>query len=93
MFFINFSFFVVLFCILILLATLLPVDLEPVMGPFRTDCAGPPSGFADDKSWLSPQKISPSSASVVHPLCLPIPVIMLQERGKKSGGFVKTTTA
>ena len=89
---INFSVFMVLFCLLFLLATLLPIDLELVMGPFGADGVGAPSGFADDETCPTAQEASPSSPSIVHPLELPISVIVLGEKRKKHGG-VETTAA
>lgn len=84
----------VLFGLLFLPATLLPVDVELVMGPFGADGVGAPSGFADDESWSSTREASPSSSSAVHPLalCLPISVIVLRERWKKDGGVSKVQT-
>lgn len=81
---INFSFFMVLFCLLFLLSPLFPVDLELVMGPIGAVGVGAPSGFTDDESCPSTQEASPSSSSVFHPfdVCLPLSVIMLRERWK-----------
>lgn len=89
---INFFVFMVLFCLLFLLATLLPIDLELVMGPFGADRVGAPSGFADDETCPTTQEASPSSPSIVHPLELPISVIVLRERQKEHVD-VKTTAA
>lgn len=84
----DFSIFMVLYCLLFLLATLLPVDLELVMGPFGAIGVGAPGGFADDESGPSSREASPSSPSVVHPLalCLPVSVIVLRERRRKDAG-------
>lgn len=76
----------VLFCLLFLLATLLPVDLELVVGPFGAAGVGAPGGFADDESCPSTREATPSSPSVVHPLALPVSVIVLRERRDKDGG-------
>lgn len=79
----------VLYCLLFLLPTMLPVDLELAMGmPFGGIGVGAPSGFADDESCPSSREASPSSPSVVHPLalCLLISVIVLRERRKKDAG-------
>lgn len=79
---INFSFFMVLFCLLFLLSPLFPVDLELVMGPIGAVGVGAPSGFTDDESCPSTQEASPSSSFHPFDVCLPLSVIMLRERWK-----------